>query len=115
VWIVALLLLLSSLGLFVMKLPYFTLLGGIGLFLIAAIFPVKDNTYTGNMRVISMCLYYVHMYIIFVCLEICKFFEKSIHTVILLAITSVSAFALSYFMILLQKKSKNKWLDLLIK
>lgn len=100
-----------SILLFVTNLPFYEILGGIAIFLISKSIRLENAHLSKSLRVQSMWIYYLHMYVIFIIVGILKITDYQLHLwrayIIILMITMLIAYALAN----LQVKPKFKFLS----
>jgi hypothetical protein len=112
---IALLSLLLSIVLYYFELPFSQLFGGIAIFIIAMLLPLKASSITNNMRKQSMWIYYLHMYFMFICFETFRIVNIPIHVYEVFAIVSVATFITTGIIVELTNKGHCEWLNKLIR
>lgn len=104
-----------SIVLHIFNLPCYEMIGGISIFLFATLLNIDKKRFSSSLRVQSMWIYYLHMYVIFILLSISKI--KGIQLQLwptyftVLFITMLIAYILS----VLQTKPRLKFLRILTK
>ncbi len=104
-----------SFMLYFLDLPYSRLLGGGGAFMIALNLPIKPGKITRKMRSLSMWIYYLHMYNLFFCDQICHTYHIALSSAEFFLLSGAATLIITLLIVHLQETPSFSWLKKLIK
>lgn len=107
------LLIAVSLILFILELPFYELFGGAAIFLFASLLKINNPKLSESMRIQSMWIYYMHMYIIFVIVSISKIEDIKLQLYPTYFIVLLSSMLLAYMLSKLQTRPRFKFIAFL--
>lgn len=107
--------LIISLILFYTGLPCAEIIGGCAVFIIANLLPVGNKSLSRNLRMQSMWIYYLHMYVIFIATVIGRYYVIQLPLWATFFAVSAVTMAIAVTMTYLSGKSRFGWLLTLIK